>query len=115
MARKLRVQYSGAIYHVLNRGDRREAIFKDDQDRERFLETLGEACQKTGWRIHVYCLMPNHFHVVIETPNPNLVDGMKWLMGAYTGRFNRRHKLSGHVFSGRYKALVVDGSGNGYL
>ena len=67
MARKLRVQYPGAIYHVMNRGDRREAIFKDDADRNRFLATLAEACVKTGWRVHAYCLMPNHFHLVVET------------------------------------------------
>jgi putative transposase len=115
MARKLRVQYPGAIYHVMNRGDRREPIFKDDQDRQCFLETLGEAGAKTGWQVHAYCLMLNHFHLVIETPNANLVAGMKWFLGAYTSRFNRRHRLSGHLFSGRYKSLIVDGSGDGYL
>jgi putative transposase len=115
MARKLRVEYPGAIYHVMNRGDRREEIFKDDQDRERFLATLGETCIKTGWQVHALCLMPNHFHLVVETPQGNLVAGMKWLLGTYTSRFNRRHKLFGHLFSGRYKALVVDGSGSGYL
>jgi len=115
MARKLRVQYPGAIYHVMNRGDRREPIFKDDQDRRRFLETLGEACDKTGWQVHAYCLMLNHFHLVLETPKANLVAGMKWFLGTYTSRFNRRHKLFGHLFSGRYKSLIVDGSGDGYL
>jgi REP element-mobilizing transposase RayT len=115
MARKLRVEYAGAIYHVVNRGDRREPIFKDDADRGRFVETLGQACAKTGWQVHAYVLMPNHFHLVVETPQPNLVAGMKWLLGTYTGRFNRRHELSGHLFSGRYKALIVDGSGSGYL
>lgn len=115
MARKLRVQYAGALYHVMNRGDRREPIFKDDIDRKLFLETLGEACGKSGWEIHAWCLMPNHFHLVVETPQPNLVAGMKWLLGTYTGRFNRRHKLFGHLFSGRYKSLIVDGSGSGYL
>ena len=115
MARKLRVQYPGAIYHVLNRGDRREPIFRDDSDRQRFMETLGEACGKTGWQAHAWCLMGNHFHLVIETPRPNLVAGMKWLLGTYTSRFNRRHRVFGHLFSGRYKALLVDGSGNGYL
>ena len=114
MARKLRVQYPGAIYHVMNRGDRRESIFKDDVDRERFLATLGEACAKTSWQVHAFCLMPNHFHLVVETPQSNLVAGMKWFLGTYTARFNRRHKLFGHLFSGRYKALIVDGSGNGY-
>src|SRR6266446_4000737 len=115
MARKLRIQYEGAIYHVMNRGDHREDIFRNDKDRELFLETLGEACAKTDWQIHSLCLMRNHFHLVVETPKANLVDGMKWLLGTYTARFNRRHKLFGHLFSGRYKALFVDGSGNGYL
>jgi REP element-mobilizing transposase RayT len=103
------------MYHAMNRGDQREAIFRDDQDRQKFLSTLGEACQKTEWQVHAYCLMSNHFHLVVETPQPNLVDGMKWLLGVYTKRFNIRHKLCGHLFAGRYKALVVEGSGNGYL
>ena len=115
MPRKLRIQYPGAIYHVMNRGDRREKIFADDQDRERFLNTLGETCGKTGWQVHAFCLMSNHFHLVVETPQPNLVAGMKWFLGTYTSRYNRRHKEFGHVFSGRYKSLVVDGSGTGYL
>ena len=115
MARKLRVEYPGALYHVMNRGDRQEPIFKDDEDRQRFVKALGEACAKTAWQVQAYCLMPNHFHLVVETPQPNLVAGMKWLLGTYTARFNRRHKLAGHLFSGRYKALLVDGSGNGYL
>jgi REP element-mobilizing transposase RayT len=115
MARKLRVEYPGAIYHLMNRGDRREPIFKDDRDRELFLKTLGEACEKTGWEVHACCLMANHFHLVVETPRANLVAGMKWFLGTYTGRFNRRHKYFGHLFSGRYKSLIVDGSGNGYL
>ena len=115
MPRKLRVEYPGAIYHVTNRGDRREPIFKDDVDYRLFLDTLGEACAKTGWQVLAYCLMPNHFHLVVETPQGNLVAGMKWFLGTYTSRFNRRHKLFGHLFSGRYKALIVDGSGNGYL
>jgi len=115
MARKLRVQYPGAIYHLMNRGDRREPIFKDDEDRRRFLETLGQACAKTGWQVQAYCLMLNHFHLVVETPKANLVAGMKWFLGTYTARFNRRHKLFGHLFSGRYKSLIVDGSGDGYL
>src|SRR5215470_4676031 len=115
MARKLRLQHPGAIYHAMNRGDRREPIFNDDKDRVLFMETLGEACQKTDWQVHAWCLMSNHFHLVIETPRANLVDGMKWFLGTYTSRFNRRHKYSGHLFSGRYKSLFVDGSGNGYL
>jgi putative transposase len=115
MARKIRIEYPGAIYHVMNRGDRREAIFKEDSDRELFLKTLGETCVKTGWLVHAYCLMRNHFHLVLETPQANLVAGMKWLLGTYTSRFNHKHRLTGHLFSGRYKALVVDGSGIGYL
>lgn len=99
----------------MNRGDRREPIFKDEADYRRFLATLGEACNKTSWQVLAYCLMPNHFHLVVETPQGNLVAGMKWLLGTYTLRFNRRHRLFGHLFSGRYKALIVDGSGNGYL
>ena len=115
MARKLRVQYPGAMYHVMNRGDRREAIFLDDIDRGLLMETLGEACEKTDWQIHAWRLMSNHFHLVTETPRANLVDGMQWLLGVYTNRFNHRQKEFGHLFSGRYKALLVEGSGNGYL
>lgn len=115
MPRKLRVEYEGAIYHVMNRGDRREPIFVDDNDREKFLETLGQVCQKCGWQVHAYCLMHNHFHLVVETPRANLVAGMRWFLGTYTARFNRRHRLFGHLFSGRYKSLIVDGSGTGYL
>jgi REP-associated tyrosine transposase len=115
MPRQLRIEYPRAIYHLINRGDRREAIFLDDADRRRFLETLGEACLKTDWQVYAYCLMLNHFYLVVETPQANLVAGMKWFLGTYTVRFNRRHKLSGHLFSGRYKSLIVDGSQNGYL
>ena len=105
MPRPLRIQYEGARYHVLSRGDRREAIFGDDKDRELFLSTLGQACRKTGWQVHAYCLMSNHFHLVVETPQANLVVGMKWFLGTSTSRFNRRHRLFGHLFSGRYKSL----------
>ncbi|HVR35896.1 MAG TPA: transposase, partial [Methylomirabilota bacterium] len=115
MPRKLRVEYPGAIYHVMNRGDRKEAIFRDDEDRRVFLRTLGECCARTGWQVHAWCLMFNHFHLVGETPRANLVAGMKWFLGTYTTRFNKRHKLSGHLFSGRYKALLVDVSGDGYF
>jgi REP element-mobilizing transposase RayT len=79
------------------------------------VQTLGECCAKTDWQVHAYCLMSNHFHLVLETPKANLVAGMKWFLGTYTSRFNRRHKLFGHLFSGRYKSLIVDGSGEGYL
>ncbi len=115
MPLKLRVEYPGAMYHVMSRGDRREDIFLDDVDRQDFIKTLAEACQKTAWQVHAYCLMGSHYHVVLETPNANLVAGMAWLQSTYTIRLNHRHKLFGHVFSGRYKALVVDGSGHGYL
>ena len=115
MPRQMRREYAGAIYHVMNRGDRREAIFRDAVDRRMFLAALTEACGKTQWQIHAWCLMRNHFHLVLETPQANLVAGMKWLLGVYTKRFNIRHKQCGHLFAGRYKALVVDGSGDGYL
>ena len=115
MARKLRLEYPGALYHVMNRGDRREAIFREDADRVSFLETLGQACVKTDWQVHAFCLMSNHFHLVVETPRGNLVAGMKWFLGTLTARFNRRHKLFGHLFSGRYKSLVMEGSQSGYL
>jgi REP element-mobilizing transposase RayT len=89
MARKLRVEYAGAIYHLMNRGDRQEPICRDDRDRQQFLDTLGEAGGKTGWQVHALCLMPNHFHLVLETPRANLVAGMKWFLGTDTGRLNR--------------------------
>ena len=115
MARALRIEYPGAIYHVTSRGDHREPIFSDDTDRQRFIETLGEACAKTDWQVHAFCLMGNHFHLVVETPGGNLVAGMRWFLSTYTSRFNRRHKLFGHLFSGRYKSLIVDGESPGYL
>src|SRR5436190_24121787 len=110
MPRKLRIQYPGAMYHLMSRGDRGEAIFLDDVDRQDFIKTLAEACQKTDWRVHAYCLMRNHYHLVLETPNANLVAGMAWLQSTYTIRLNHRHKLFGHVFSGRYKAQLVEGN-----
>jgi len=109
------LEYAGAIYHVMSRGDRQEAIFLDDEDRRRFLKTLGEACEKAGWEVHAYCLMGNHFHLVLETPQPTLVAGMKWFLGTYTQRFNARHRMRGHLFAGRYKSLLVDGSDDMYL
>jgi len=115
MPRPLRMEYAGAIYHVMNRGDRREKIFRGKSDRELFLSALAEACEKTGWQVHAWCLMSNHFHLVIETPQANLVAGMKWLLGVYTKRFNIRHHECGHLFAGRYKALLVEGRGRGYL
>ena len=77
MARKIRIEYAGAIYHVMARGDHGEKIFKDDKDRQLFLRTLGEACEKTRWQVHAFCLLSNHFHLVVETPEANLVAGLK--------------------------------------
>jgi putative transposase len=114
MARRLRVEFPGAIYHVMNRGDRKEEIFRDDRDRQCYWETLTEVCDKTSWEVHALCLMRNHFHLVVETPEGNLVAGMHWFLGTYTGRFNRRHKLTGHLFAGRYKSPLVSPEG-GYL
>lgn len=104
MPRQVRIEYPGAMYHVMSRGNRRQDIYLNDVDRHDFLKTLAEACQKTGWQAHAYCLMSNHYHLVLETPNANLVAGMAWLQGTYTTRLNVRHKLIGHVLSGRYKA-----------
>ena len=115
MPRQLRVEYPGAMYHVMSRGDQRDDIFLDDVDRHDFIKTLAEACQKTDWQVHAYCLMRNHYHLVLESPDANLVSGMAWLQSTYTIRLNNRHKLTGHVLSGRYKAQLVEGSGNGYL
>jgi REP element-mobilizing transposase RayT len=115
MARKARIEFAGAVYHVLDRGDRREEIFRTDADRELFLKTLGEVCGRTGWRVHAWVLMGNHYHLLIETPQANLVAGMRWFQTTYTVRFNRRHRLSGHLFQGRYKAVVVDPEERGYF
>ena len=115
MARQLRIEYEGAIYHVMSRGDRREESVRKDEDRELFLATLAQACAKCGWEIHAWVLMTNHFHLVIETPLANLVAGMKWFLGTYTIRYNARHHLSGHLFAGRYKSLIVDDRDAYYL
>jgi putative transposase len=115
MPRPLRIEYAGACYHIVSRGDRREDIFNDDADRQTFLKTLEQTCGKTGWQVHAHCLLSNHFHLVIETPQPNLVAGMKWLLGTYTQRFNRRHRHWGHLFGGRYKAQLIDSRSRGYL
>lgn len=108
MARPLRLEYAGALYHVTSRGDRREAIYEDDTDREAFLDVLSEVCQGFNWLCHAYCLMSNHYHLLIETPDANLSKGMRQLNGMYTQRFNRSHGKAGHVFQGRYKAILVD-------
>ncbi len=108
MPRLPRLQFDGAVYHLTSRGDHGEAIFRDDADRQRLLDVLADACVKTGWLVHAYVLMPNHYHILLETPRANLVDGMRWLQGTYTIRYNRRHKLHGHLFQGRYKSLLID-------
>lgn len=115
MARQHRIEYAGALYHIMARGDRRENIVRDEEDRRRFLSTLGEACGRTGFVVHAYVLLPNHYHLALETPEPNLVDGMRWLQNTYTRRFNNRHKLWGHVFGGRYKALLIESKAPEYL
>jgi REP element-mobilizing transposase RayT len=109
------VEFAGAVYHVMCRGDRREAIFRDEGDRLRFLATLAEAQERSGWVLHAYVLMGNHYHLLLETPEANLVGGMRWFQGTYTIRFNLRHRLSGHLFQGRYKALLVDPAEDGYF
>lgn len=115
MPRPLRIEYPGARYHVMSRGDRREDIFLNATDREMFVQLLGRVCGKTGWEVHAYCLMSNHWHAVIETPQANLASGMQWLLGTYTQSFNRRHRQWGHLFGGRYKAQLVDERSPGYL
>jgi putative transposase len=115
MPRKPRVEYAGAVYHVMNRGDRGGKVFLDKLDYGLFLDKLTEACGRTGWKVHAYVLMPNHFHWLLETPEANLVVGMKWFMGAYTQAFNARHGQRGHVFQGRYKALPVESGAGPYF
>lgn len=115
MPRSPRIEYAGAVYHVMCRGDHREAIFKGDDDRLLLLETLGQGCERMGWRIHAYVLMPNHYHLLLETPNGGLVDGMRWLQTTYTARFNARYRLCGHLFQGRYKAIIMDPGEPGYF
>ncbi|MGH8273908.1 MAG: REP-associated tyrosine transposase [Gammaproteobacteria bacterium] len=108
MARPLRLEFAGALYHVTSRGDRRENIYEDDNDRAGFLSVLGEICSQYNWVCHAYCLMSNHYHLLVETPEGNLSRGMRQLNGVYTQHFNRHHGRVGHVFHGRYKAILVD-------
>jgi len=115
MSRKPRIEYKGAVYHVMNRGDRGGKVFKDKLDYELFLHAMEEVCERTGWRIHSFVLLPNHFHWLLETPEANLVAGMKWFLGAYSQRFNNRHGQRGHVFQGRYKAVVIEAESGGYF
>lgn len=113
MARPLRYQAPGAIYHVMARGEGGKDIFESVEDREAWLVRLGQACEKHGWRVHAWVQMGNHYHLLLETPKPNLVAGMKWFMGVYSQGWNFRRKRRGHVFQGRYKAVVVNGEGSG--
>ncbi len=115
MARKIRIEYAGATYHVMARGNQGRDIYADDPDRKVWLQTLAEACARTGWHVHAWVMMGNHYHLLLETPEPNLVVGMKWLQGAYTQRYNSRHGLFGHLYQGRYQALVVEGTRGNYL
>ncbi len=108
MGRHPRIEYAGATYHVMCRGNRRGDIFENDGDREVFLETLAQARERTGWKVCAYVLMSNHYHMVLETPEANLVVGMKWFQGTYTKRFNVRNRQWGHLFQARYKSIVID-------
>lgn len=108
MARPLRIEFPGALYHVTSRGDRQEAIYEDDDDRKTFLSILEEVVKGWNWLCYAYCLMSNHYHLLIETPDGNLAKGMRQLNGVYTQRSNRRHGRVGHLFQGRYKAILVD-------
>jgi len=110
MARPLRFEYPGAVYHVMARGDGGKMIFDDDLDRKGFLSRLGGVCESHGWKVHAWVLMGNHFHLLLETPQANLVSGMKLLLGTFSQSWNRKRLRRGHVFQGRYKAVPVNGS-----
>jgi len=108
MARPLRIQFEGAVYHITSRGNAGNPIFLSDDDRALFLKILREAVERFGWICHAYCLMPNHFHLLVETPQANLSSGMRHLNGVYTQAFNRSHKRGGHIFQGRFKAVLIE-------
>ena len=108
MTRPLRLEFEGALYHITSRGDRREAIFESDVDRFGFLRRLGQVCESCNWACHAFCLMDNHYHLLVETPDANLSKGMRQLNGVYTQDFNRRHGRCGHVFQGRFKSILVE-------
>ena len=108
MARPLRLELAGGVYHITSRGDRREAIYDNDEDRETWLEIFGSTCKRFNWRCHGYCLMDNHYHIVIETAEANLSKGMRQLNGVYTQYYNRKYGRAGHVFQGRYKGILVE-------
>jgi REP element-mobilizing transposase RayT len=108
MARPLRIEFPGALYHVTSRGNARAPIFLGDPDRFDFLSILGEVVEQTRWQCHAYCLMPNHYHLLIQTPEANLSRGMRQLNGLFSQRVNRRHDRVGHLFQGRFKAILVE-------
>lgn len=107
MSRPLRIEFSGALYHVTSRGDGQKNIYLNHQDRQDFMSIIGDVCGRFNWTVHAYCLMDNHYHLLIETPDGNLSHGMRQLNGVFTQRFNRNHTRVGHVFQGRYKAIIV--------
>lgn len=108
MPRQPRLEYPGALYHVTSRTNRGEPLFGRPEVVGAFLDELGTACGKTGWRVQAFCVLPDHVHLVLETPLPNLVSGMKWWLGTFSLRYNRRHGLRGHLFAARYRAVPVD-------
>jgi REP element-mobilizing transposase RayT len=108
MSRPLRIELSGGVYHVTSRGGGREAIYWSDVDREAWLALLGRVCERFNWVCHAYCQMSNHYHLVLETPEGNLAQGMRQLNGVYTQTINRSRQRVGHVFQGRYKAILVE-------
>lgn len=108
MARPLRIEFPGAVYHITSRGNARQKIFLDDKDYAKFLEVLRFVVKRYNWILHAYCLMSNHYHLLLETPEGNLSRGMRQLNGVYTQQFNKRHNRVGHVLQGRYKAILVD-------
>jgi len=108
MARPLRIEFPGAIYHVTSRGNAKQTIFIDDEDKERFFDMLSMVVERFNWRCHAYCLMENHYHLLIETLHANLSKGMRQLNGVYTQGFNQRYRRIGHLFQGRYKAILVE-------
>jgi REP element-mobilizing transposase RayT len=107
MNRPLRLEFAGALYHVTSRGDRQEDIYRTDADRLVWLDVLEHVCSRYNFIVHSYCQMGNHYHLVVETPEANLSQGMRQLNGNYTQYFNRRYTLTGHLFQGRYKAILV--------
>ena len=107
MARPLRIEYEDAVYHITSRGNARQDIFPDQADRHRFLNYLAQCIDRYQWRCHAYCLMSNHYHLLIETLLPTLSKGMRHLNGSYTQSYNRRHHRVGHLFQGRFKAILV--------